>query len=163
MTIGEMNIPKRTIMTPGPVEVHPRVLRALSSPVLGQFDPAFTDMMNDVMALLRQIFRTTNKWAFPIDGTSRAGLEAVLASLIKPGTGCSFPFSDGSDICLPRFANGTRLMFIQWNARGETFLNRKRSSPKSNGRNRRLLRLCTARHRRDAFSRSKKSAGLPGA
>ncbi|MEC1471696.1 alanine--glyoxylate aminotransferase family protein [Bacillus haynesii] len=85
MTIGEMNIPKRTIMTPGPVEVHPRVLRALSSPVLGQFDPAFTDMMNDVMALLRPIFRTTNKWAFPIDGTSRAGLEAVLASLIKPG------------------------------------------------------------------------------
>ena len=81
MTIGEMNIPKRTIMTPGPVEVHPRVLRALSSPVLGQFDPAFTDMMNDVMALLRQIFRTTNKWAFPIDGTSRAGLEAVLASI----------------------------------------------------------------------------------
>lgn len=85
MTIREINIPKRTIMTPGPVEVHPRVLRALSYPVLGQFDPAFTEMMNEVMAMLRQLFRTKNNWAFPVDGTSRAGLEAVLASIIRPG------------------------------------------------------------------------------
>lgn len=85
MTIGEINIPKRTIMTPGPVEADPRVLRALSNPVLGQFDPAFTNMMNEVMELLRQIFRTKNKWAFPVDGTSRAGLEAVLISIIRPG------------------------------------------------------------------------------
>ncbi|WFA04485.1 alanine--glyoxylate aminotransferase family protein [Bacillus sp. HSf4] len=84
MTIGEMKIPKRTIMTPGPVEVHPRVLSALSNPIVGQFDPVFTEMMNEVMQLLRQIFRTKNKWAFPLDGTSRAGLEAVLASIIFP-------------------------------------------------------------------------------
>ncbi|MFP3123825.1 alanine--glyoxylate aminotransferase family protein [Ectobacillus funiculus] len=81
----EINSPLRTIMTPGPVEVDPRVLRAMSTPILGQFDPAFTQMMNETMEMLRQVFQTKNQWAFPIDGTSRAGLEAVLCSVIQPG------------------------------------------------------------------------------
>lgn len=85
MTFSELNTPLRTIMTPGPVEVDPRVLRALSTPILGQFDPAFTAIMNDVMAMIQQVFQTKNKWAYPIDGTSRSGLEAVLASIIEPG------------------------------------------------------------------------------
>ncbi|MEQ2526800.1 alanine--glyoxylate aminotransferase family protein [Bacillaceae bacterium CLA-AA-H227] len=85
MSFAELNTPKRTIMTPGPVEVDPRVLRALSTPILGQFDPAFTEIMNEVMEMLRQVFQTKNHWAFPIDGTSRAGNEAVLSSLIEPG------------------------------------------------------------------------------
>lgn len=81
----EMNTPLRTIMTPGPVEVDPRVLRAMSTPILGQFDPVFTNMMNETMEMLRQVFQTKNQWAFPIDGTSRAGIEAVLCSVIEPG------------------------------------------------------------------------------
>ncbi|TKC16107.1 pyridoxal-phosphate-dependent aminotransferase family protein [Robertmurraya kyonggiensis] len=85
MRFSELNTPKRTIMTPGPVEVDPRVLRALSTPILGQFDPAFTEIMNEVMEMLRQVFQTKNHWSFPIDGTSRAGNEAVLSSLIEPG------------------------------------------------------------------------------
>lgn len=62
----------RTIMTPGPVEVDPRVLRAMGTPILGQFDPAFTNIMNEVMEMLKQVFKTKNRWAFPVDGTSRA-------------------------------------------------------------------------------------------
>lgn len=81
----ELNTTLRTIMTPGPVEAEPRVLRAMCTPILGQFDPEFTEIMNQSMEMLRQVFQTKNRWAFPIDGTSRAGLEAVLASVIKPG------------------------------------------------------------------------------
>lgn len=81
----EIHAPLRTIMTPGPVEVDPRVLRAMAMPILGQFDPEFTRMMNETMEMLRQTFQTTNQWAFPVDGTSRSGLEAVLCSLIEPG------------------------------------------------------------------------------
>jgi len=77
--------PPRTIMTPGPVEADPRVLRAMSYPILGQFDPAFTAMMNETMEMLRRLFRTSNRQAYPVDGTSRAGLEAVLAGVIEPG------------------------------------------------------------------------------
>ena len=75
----------RCIMTPGPVEVDPRVLRAMSYPVLGQFDPEFTSMMNETMEMLRELFATGNQWAYPVDGTSRSGIEAVMVSLIVPG------------------------------------------------------------------------------
>lgn len=86
MTITkQLHTPPRTIMTPGPVEADPRVLRALGTPILGQFDPAFTHIMNETMEMLRELFQTKNKWAFPVDGTSRAGIEAVLASVVEPG------------------------------------------------------------------------------
>lgn len=81
----DLNVPLRTIMTPGPVEVDPRVLRAMTTPILGQFDPAFTNIMNETMEMLRAVFQTENHWAFPVDGTSRAGIEAVLCSMIEPG------------------------------------------------------------------------------
>ncbi|WP_094606784.1 (S)-ureidoglycine--glyoxylate transaminase [Sporomusa silvacetica DSM 10669] len=74
-----------TLMSPGPVEVEPRVLRAMCTPILGQFDPEFTEIMNETMAMLRAVFQTKNQWAFPIDGTSRAGIEAVLGSIIEAG------------------------------------------------------------------------------
>lgn len=83
--VKELHTPIRTIMTPGPVEVDPRVLRVMSTPILGQFDPVFTEIMNETMTLLRSLFQTENEWAYPIDGTSRSGLEAVLASVIEPG------------------------------------------------------------------------------
>ncbi|MFC5452230.1 pyridoxal-phosphate-dependent aminotransferase family protein [Paenibacillus aestuarii] len=76
---------QRTIMTPGPVEVDPRVLRAMSYPILGQFDPEFTALMNETMEMLRALFQTNNQWCYPIDGTSRSGIEAVLVSVIQPG------------------------------------------------------------------------------
>lgn len=84
MEFKELDTPLRTIMTPGPVEVDPRVLRAMSTPILGQFDPAFTKIMNEVMEMLRALFQTNNQWAFPVDGTSRSGLEALLCSVIEP-------------------------------------------------------------------------------
>jgi (S)-ureidoglycine-glyoxylate aminotransferase len=82
---SDLNPEPRLLMGPGPVDVYPNVLRALSSPMLGQFDPQFTEYMNEVMALYRQVFRTENHWTFLIDGTARAGIEACLTSLIVPG------------------------------------------------------------------------------
>lgn len=81
----DLNTSERTQMTPGPVEAEPRVLRAMCTRILGQFDPEFTAIMNETMAMIRAVFQTGNKWAFPIDGTSRAGIEAVLCSIIEPG------------------------------------------------------------------------------
>ena len=80
-----LNPPPRRLMGPGPVDVDPRVLRAMSLPLLGQFDPRFTEYMNEVMALYRQVFRTANRWTLLVDGTARAGIEAVLVSVLEPG------------------------------------------------------------------------------
>ena len=82
---GEIDPPQRLLMGPGPVNAHPRVLRAMSADLLGQFDPEMTGYMEQVMALYRPIFGTQNRWTMLIDGTARAAIEASLVSLIVPG------------------------------------------------------------------------------
>jgi len=81
----ELDPSARLLMGPGPVDVYPRVLRAMSTPMLGQFDPEFRAIMNEIMALYRQLYRTDNPWTLLIDGTARAGIEACMTSLIAPG------------------------------------------------------------------------------
>ncbi|NKC13761.1 MAG: aminotransferase class V-fold PLP-dependent enzyme [Gammaproteobacteria bacterium] len=83
--LPQLNPPPRLLMGPGPVDVDPRVLRAMSLPMLGQFDPAFTQSMNQCMALYRQVFKTANHWTLMVDGTARAGTEAMLNSILSPG------------------------------------------------------------------------------
>lgn len=77
--------PPRLLMGPGPITVDPRVLRAMSAQLVGQYDPAMTACMNETMALYRGVFKTQNQWTLLVDGTSRAGIEAVLISLLEPG------------------------------------------------------------------------------
>ncbi|WP_245842179.1 MULTISPECIES: pyridoxal-phosphate-dependent aminotransferase family protein [Sphingomonas] len=85
MLFGEIDPPQRLLMGPGPVNAHPRVLRAMSADLLGQFDPEMTGYMEQVMALYRPVFGTDNRWTFLIDGTARAAIEASLVSLVEPG------------------------------------------------------------------------------
>jgi (S)-ureidoglycine---glyoxylate transaminase len=84
-TFGDLNPPTRLLLGSGPSNPEPRVLRALGMPLIGQFDPAFTAIMDEVSELSRRVFRTANHRAFPASGSSRSGLEAALASLIEPG------------------------------------------------------------------------------
>lgn len=84
-TYGEIDPPQRLLMGPGPVNAHPRVLRAMSADLLGQFDPEMTAYMNEAMTLYRPVFGTTNRWTFLVDGTARAGIEAALVSMVAPG------------------------------------------------------------------------------
>lgn len=83
--IESLNPPQRLLMGPGPIDADPRVLRAMSTPLIGQYDPAMTGFMNETMARYRQIFETQNQWTLLIDGTSRAGIESVLISALRPG------------------------------------------------------------------------------
>ncbi|WP_222194997.1 pyridoxal-phosphate-dependent aminotransferase family protein [Modestobacter italicus] len=82
---GELHVPPRLLMGPGPITVDPRVLRAMSAQLVGQFDPFMTGTMSETMALYRQVFHTANDQTFLVDGTSRAGIEAALVSLLEPG------------------------------------------------------------------------------
>ncbi|MEM8866926.1 MAG: alanine--glyoxylate aminotransferase family protein [Verrucomicrobiota bacterium] len=83
--LKQINPPPRLMMGPGPVNADPRVQRAMSADLLGQYDPAMTDYMTEVMALYREIFVTKNHWTFLIDGTSRSAIEAALLSMLEPG------------------------------------------------------------------------------
>lgn len=77
--------PPRLLMGPGPINCYPRVLSAMSTQLIGQYDPVMTGYMNEVMSLYRDVFMTKNQATLLIDGTSRAGIEAVLVSCIEPG------------------------------------------------------------------------------
>ncbi|WP_375753941.1 pyridoxal-phosphate-dependent aminotransferase family protein [Vibrio sp. HN007] len=77
--------PPRILMGPGPITVYPRVLQAMSNQLIGQYDPVMTGYMNQTMSLYREIFKTQNEATMLVDGTARAGIEAVLVSLIEPG------------------------------------------------------------------------------
>jgi alanine-glyoxylate transaminase/serine-glyoxylate transaminase/serine-pyruvate transaminase len=85
VTVGEFNPPERLLLGPGPSPVHPRVLRAMSAPLLGHLDPAFVQMMEEVKDLLRVVFATKNPLTIPISGTGSAGMEACLVNLLEPG------------------------------------------------------------------------------
>lgn len=72
-------------MGPGPSEVHPRVLRAMSTPLVGHLDPSFVEIMDDVQELLRYTFRTDNQWTIPVSGTGSAAMEAAIGNVVEPG------------------------------------------------------------------------------
>ncbi len=77
--------PKRLLMGPGPSNVHPRVLEAMARPTIGHLDPAFTDMMDEVKALLQYAFRTRNEVTFPVSAPGSAGMESCFVNLVEPG------------------------------------------------------------------------------
>ena len=79
------NPPIRTLLGPGPSPVSPRVLQALSLPVIGHLDPKFLEIMDQSMAMLREVFQTQNRLALPMSGTGSAGMETCFVNLIEPG------------------------------------------------------------------------------
>jgi len=85
MTLQEFTPPRRLLLGPGPSQVHPRVLRALSTPLLGHLDPAFLTVMNDIQSSLRMIFDTEHRFTIAISGTGSAGMEASIVNLVEPG------------------------------------------------------------------------------
>jgi alanine-glyoxylate transaminase/serine-glyoxylate transaminase/serine-pyruvate transaminase len=79
------NPPIRILLGPGPSPVHPRVLEAMALPVVGHLDPKFLEIMDQNMAMLREVFRTNNRLALPMSGTGSAGMETCFVNLVEPG------------------------------------------------------------------------------
>ena len=85
MEFQSFNPPVRTLMGPGPSDVHPRVLSAVFRPTIGHLDPAFIDMMEQVKALLQYAFQTKNQLTIPISAPGSAGMESCFVNLLEPG------------------------------------------------------------------------------
>ena len=78
---GPIDPPARLLMGPGPISAYPSVLRAMSAPLVGQYDPFMTATMTETQELYRGVWATGNEATLLIDGTSRAGIEAAIVSL----------------------------------------------------------------------------------
>jgi alanine-glyoxylate transaminase / serine-glyoxylate transaminase / serine-pyruvate transaminase len=81
----ELQPSARVLLGPGPSNIHPRVMKAMLSPMVGHLDPDFIRVMDDIKKMLRIAFRTANEITFPVSGTGSAGMQTVMANLIEAG------------------------------------------------------------------------------
>ncbi len=79
------SVPKRVLMGPGPSDIAPRVLEALSLPTIGHLDPEFIALMDKTKTLLQYAFQTKNELTIPISAPGSAAMEACFVNLIEPG------------------------------------------------------------------------------
>jgi alanine-glyoxylate transaminase / serine-glyoxylate transaminase / serine-pyruvate transaminase len=82
---GELNLPNRLLLGPGPCNVDPRVLLSAAAPQLGHLDPVLLKIMEETAALLRWMFQTTNEMTLCVSGSGFSGAEAVLTNLLEEG------------------------------------------------------------------------------
>lgn len=80
-----LSIPERMLFGPGPSDVAPSVLEAMSRPVIGHLDPAFVSLLDEIGSMLREVFATRNGVTFAVSGTGSAGMEMALVNLLEPG------------------------------------------------------------------------------
>ncbi|HSD40899.1 MAG TPA: aminotransferase class V-fold PLP-dependent enzyme [Burkholderiales bacterium] len=83
--ISSFHPPQRTLMGPGPTEIHPRVLTTMSQPAIGYLDPVFVEMMEELKSLLRYVYQTKNPLTFPVSGPGSVGMEYCFVNLVRPG------------------------------------------------------------------------------
>ena len=85
-TVDELNPPTRLMLTPGPSSCHPRIYRALATPLVGHMDPYFNDVLiPDIAKLMRYVFQTENKITFPISASGSGGIEAAVLNPLDEG------------------------------------------------------------------------------
>ncbi|QJR16264.1 pyridoxal-phosphate-dependent aminotransferase family protein [Usitatibacter palustris] len=83
--ITSFHPPQRTLLGPGPTEIHPRVLTTMSQPAIGYLDPVFVGMMDELKDLLRYVYQTDNPLTFPISGPGSVGMEYCFVNMVAPG------------------------------------------------------------------------------
>ena len=81
----EFEAPNRLLLGAGPCTVHPRVLRAMTQPVIGHLDPVFFQVMDEVCAMLRQVFHTDNQVTMPISATGTGAMETACVNILERG------------------------------------------------------------------------------
>jgi len=82
---AELKISNRILMGPGPSDVNPRVLKAMSTPLIGHLDPEFIQVMDDIKEMAKQTFLTNNDLTFIVSAPGSAGMETTMVNLLEPG------------------------------------------------------------------------------
>ena len=84
----KFNPPPRILMGPGPSDAHPRVLKAMATPLIGHLDPEFIRIMDEVKEMVRETLITQNQLTFVVSGPGSAGMETCLVNLLEPAEEC---------------------------------------------------------------------------
>jgi len=81
---GPLSVPRRMLLGPGPTNVHPRVLRAMSTPITGYLDSAYFEILDEISDMLQIIYQTRQN-TMVVAASGSGGMEAGLNSLIERG------------------------------------------------------------------------------
>ena len=81
----ELDTSRRYLMGPGPSDAHPRVLKAMATPLIGHLDPEFIEIMDDIKFMVQKTFQTNNELTFVVSAPGSAGMETCLVNLLEPG------------------------------------------------------------------------------
>ncbi len=121
MALERIEAPTRKLMGPGPLDIHPRVYKALASPVIGHLDPAYIEVVERVGELLKGVFGTRNDVTNAVPGTGTSGMETCVTNILEPG--------DSALICVNGyFGDRMRMMAERQEAR-VSVLNEKWGKP----------------------------------
>src|SRR5215217_2162637 len=77
--------PDRLLCGPGPSDVEPSVLDAMGRPMLGHLDPAFHAVLDEVVTMLRAVWRIPEGDVLALPSTGTSAMEAGIANLLEPG------------------------------------------------------------------------------
>jgi alanine-glyoxylate transaminase / serine-glyoxylate transaminase / serine-pyruvate transaminase len=110
--------PTRLLLGPGPSNVEERVLRAMSTQLVGYFDPCLLEVAAEIRRLLNLAFGTRNHVTLPISGTGSAGMEAALINIIEPGdkvlVGANGYFGDRMVEIVERCGGRPIVLQVEW-------------------------------------------------
>ena len=111
--LGGSQLSPRLLLGPGPSGIHPRVLQAMTLPVIGHLDPEFFQVMDQVSDMLREIYHTSNFMTLPLSSTGTGAMEAACANILERG--------DTMVVCSSGFF-GNRLADIAERCGADTYL-----------------------------------------
>ncbi|MQF68783.1 alanine--glyoxylate aminotransferase family protein [SAR202 cluster bacterium AD-804-J14_MRT_500m] len=81
----ELDISDRVLLSTGPTNVHSRVLKALSTPVIGYSEPEFFPVVDGIAGMLGELFQSYGALNMALPTTGSGGIEAGIASLVERG------------------------------------------------------------------------------
>lgn len=115
---GELNLPTRLLLGPGPSNIHPRVNLKLAASMVGYMDASYFKVMDEVVELLKYLFQTDNEFTLPVSGAGSAAMEMCLANLIEPGdvvvVGIAGYFSERIYEMALRYGANVKRVEAQW-------------------------------------------------
>ncbi|RZB77501.1 serine--pyruvate aminotransferase, mitochondrial, partial [Asbolus verrucosus] len=80
-----LQVPRKTLMGPGPSNCSPRVMNAIGQPILGHMHPETFKIMDEIKEGIRYVFQTRNPLTLAVSTSGHGGMEAVLCNLLEPG------------------------------------------------------------------------------
>lgn len=86
--IEAINVEPRLLCGPGPANISPDVLSALSKPLLGHLDPDMYEILTELAAMTARVYQRDegDGVTLPISATGTSGMEAGIAALVEPGS-----------------------------------------------------------------------------